>query len=285
MRRSMPATRSQPFPCPPRVPPPLHPPAARHPAAGRRRPKKRCRGDVIPHHRSDPWWRHAGHPHWGWGHRAHDASQRGERRAHGCGPELSRPSSITHTFLFPVLSPSPRRCVAEPSKLTLLAAKPLHADEEARPLKVVFGYPAKYFIDTSPIGNGRLGAMIWGCVESERLQCNRKPPLSLLPCSSSLLNHNFFFSKGHCWTITFRDVFFSFYLLRSSPVLIYDDVLFISFYARRRDEAPKEEGCTLLQGTCSFLTLFSNTQEGESACAITGVVKKGTYVWYLCQLS
>jgi hypothetical protein len=51
------------------------------------------------------------------------------------------------------------------------------ADEEARPLKVVFGSPAKYFTDAAPIGNGRLGAMVWGCVESERLQLNRKPPL------------------------------------------------------------------------------------------------------------
>ncbi|ONM00983.1 Alpha-L-fucosidase 2 [Zea mays] len=46
------------------------------------------------------------------------------------------------------------------------------ADEEARPLKVVFGSPAKYFTDAAPIGNGRLGAMVWGCVESERLQLN-----------------------------------------------------------------------------------------------------------------
>jgi hypothetical protein len=57
------------------------------------------------------------------------------------------------------------------------------ADEEARPLKVVFGSPAKYFTDAAPIGNGRLGAMVWGGVESERLQLNRKPPLPLHPCS------------------------------------------------------------------------------------------------------
>lgn len=45
-------------------------------------------------------------------------------------------------------------------------------DEEARPLKVVFGSPAEYFTDAAPIGNGRLGAMIWGGVQSERLQLN-----------------------------------------------------------------------------------------------------------------
>ncbi|OEL28147.1 Alpha-L-fucosidase 2 [Dichanthelium oligosanthes] len=46
------------------------------------------------------------------------------------------------------------------------------ADEEARPLKVVFASPATYFTDAAPIGNGRLGAMVWGGVESERLQLN-----------------------------------------------------------------------------------------------------------------
>jgi hypothetical protein len=31
-----------------------------------------------------------------------------------------------------------------------------------------------------------------------------------------------------------------------------------------------------------FDTFFLNTQEGESACAITGVVKKGTYMSDIC---
>ncbi|GJN18781.1 hypothetical protein PR202_gb05980 [Eleusine coracana subsp. coracana] len=46
------------------------------------------------------------------------------------------------------------------------------ANQEERPLKVVFASPARYFTDAAPIGNGRLGAMIWGGVESERLQLN-----------------------------------------------------------------------------------------------------------------
>ena len=45
--------------------------------------------------------------------------------------------------------------------------------EDARPLKVVFASPASYFTDAAPIGNGRLGAMVWGGVASERLQLNR----------------------------------------------------------------------------------------------------------------
>ncbi|GJM89995.1 hypothetical protein PR202_ga06230 [Eleusine coracana subsp. coracana] len=46
------------------------------------------------------------------------------------------------------------------------------ANQEGRPLKVVFASPARYFTDAAPIGNGSLGAMIWGGVESERLQLN-----------------------------------------------------------------------------------------------------------------
>ena len=60
------------------------------------------------------------------------------------------------------------------------------ADEEARPLKVVFASPATYFTDAAPIGNGRLGAMVWGGVESERLQLNRKSTAS--PPSFCLLS-------------------------------------------------------------------------------------------------
>jgi alpha-L-fucosidase 2 len=48
--------------------------------------------------------------------------------------------------------------------------------EDARPLKVVFASPARYFTDAAPIGNGRLGAMVWGGVASERLQLNRNYP-------------------------------------------------------------------------------------------------------------
>ncbi|PKA58154.1 Alpha-L-fucosidase 2 [Apostasia shenzhenica] len=49
----------------------------------------------------------------------------------------------------------------------------LYADEEpARLLKVVFTEPAKYWTDAAPIGNGRLGAMVWGGVPNETLQLN-----------------------------------------------------------------------------------------------------------------
>ncbi|KAG1342028.1 putative Alpha-L-fucosidase 2 [Cocos nucifera] len=44
--------------------------------------------------------------------------------------------------------------------------------EDERPLKVQFSEPAKHFTDAAPIGNGRLGAMVWGGVASETLQLN-----------------------------------------------------------------------------------------------------------------
>lgn len=40
------------------------------------------------------------------------------------------------------------------------------------PLKVSFSEPAKHWTEAIPIGNGRLGAMIWGGVASETLQLN-----------------------------------------------------------------------------------------------------------------
>ncbi|CAI0466902.1 unnamed protein product [Linum tenue] len=40
------------------------------------------------------------------------------------------------------------------------------------PLKLNFTAPAKYWTDAIPIGNGRLGAMIWGGVSRETLQLN-----------------------------------------------------------------------------------------------------------------
>ncbi|KAJ6948900.1 hypothetical protein NC651_003034 [Populus alba x Populus x berolinensis] len=44
--------------------------------------------------------------------------------------------------------------------------------EDSRPLKVTFSGPAKYWTDGIPIGNGRLGAMVWGDVSSELIQLN-----------------------------------------------------------------------------------------------------------------
>lgn len=46
--------------------------------------------------------------------------------------------------------------------------------EERPPLKVVFAGPAKYWTDAAPIGNGSLGAMVWGGVPTETIQLNRK---------------------------------------------------------------------------------------------------------------
>eukprot|EP00258_Populus_trichocarpa_P048786 XP_024464805.1 alpha-L-fucosidase 2 isoform X3 [Populus trichocarpa] len=44
--------------------------------------------------------------------------------------------------------------------------------ENSRSLKITFNGPAKHWTDAIPIGNGRLGAMIWGGVSLETLQLN-----------------------------------------------------------------------------------------------------------------
>lgn len=46
--------------------------------------------------------------------------------------------------------------------------------ESSRPLKITFRGPAKHWTDAIPIGNGRLGAKIWGDVALETLQLNGK---------------------------------------------------------------------------------------------------------------
>ncbi|TXG64186.1 hypothetical protein EZV62_011180 [Acer yangbiense] len=45
-------------------------------------------------------------------------------------------------------------------------------NESSKPLKVTFGGPSKHWTDAIPIGNGRLGAMVWGGVASESLNLN-----------------------------------------------------------------------------------------------------------------
>ncbi|KAF5192025.1 hypothetical protein FRX31_018388 [Thalictrum thalictroides] len=44
--------------------------------------------------------------------------------------------------------------------------------ETTQPLKIRFSEPAKHWTDAAPIGNGCLGAMIWGGVATETLQLN-----------------------------------------------------------------------------------------------------------------
>lgn len=68
----------------------------------------------------------------------------------------------------------------------VLVPRPLHGnlcnppsmnDHSSNPLKVIFNDPAKHWTDALPIGNGRLGAMVWGGVNSELIQLNGKPKL------------------------------------------------------------------------------------------------------------
>ena len=50
----------------------------------------------------------------------------------------------------------------------------LEDTESSKPLKLTFSGPAKHWTDAIPIGNGRLGAMVWGGVKEETLQLNGK---------------------------------------------------------------------------------------------------------------
>ncbi|WCJ17835.1 1 2-alpha-L-fucosidase [Euphorbia peplus] len=44
--------------------------------------------------------------------------------------------------------------------------------ETSPPLKLTFNHPSNYWTDAIPLGNGRLGAMLWGGVSSELIQLN-----------------------------------------------------------------------------------------------------------------
>lgn len=57
---------------------------------------------------------------------------------------------------------------------------------EEGPLKVVCNEPAKHRTDALPIGNGRLGAMVWGCFASELIQLNGKETMLARPTITSI---------------------------------------------------------------------------------------------------
>lgn len=63
---------------------------------------------------------------------------------------------------------------APPQKDIWNPSSPNADNQPSRPLKLTFSAPAKYWTDAIPIGNGRLGAMVWGGVQTELLQLNGK---------------------------------------------------------------------------------------------------------------
>ncbi len=53
-----------------------------------------------------------------------------------------------------------------------MSAAPLANSAESNPLTLWYDKPAKRWVEALPVGNGRLGAMVFGGVEQERLQLN-----------------------------------------------------------------------------------------------------------------
>ena len=45
--------------------------------------------------------------------------------------------------------------------------------------KIINSYPAECWNDTTPLGNGTLGASVYGCVYDERILINHEATLSL----------------------------------------------------------------------------------------------------------
>ena len=56
--------------------------------------------------------------------------------------------------------------------LLALAASPVAAQERAGPQTLWYDAPATQWVEALPVGNGRLGAMVFGGIARERIQFN-----------------------------------------------------------------------------------------------------------------
>jgi alpha-L-fucosidase 2 len=75
-------------------------------------------------------------------------------------------------LLIPNVDPGTLKRLLLAMSLAVLGVVPLPAAEETHPLVLWYAQPAKQWVEALPVGNGRLGAMVYGGVESERLALN-----------------------------------------------------------------------------------------------------------------
>ncbi|KAL6209878.1 hypothetical protein ACLB2K_020817 [Fragaria x ananassa] len=87
--------------------------------------------------------------------------------------------------------------VRQPAEKDLWTPSLVKEEERSKPLKVTFGGPAKFWTDAIPIGNGRLGAMVWGGVASETLQLNE------CECKSILCANQMIYVGCNAWCFAF----------------------------------------------------------------------------------
>lgn len=94
---------------------------------------------------------------------------RGSRKSLLLPPQYSLPSSPTGEG-----QEASRYSGGKASRLAMeeVDGEWVHVGEGGDSLKIQFDGPAKHWTDAAPIGNGRLGAMIWGGVASDQIQLN-----------------------------------------------------------------------------------------------------------------
>ncbi|MBI3192430.1 MAG: glycoside hydrolase family 95 protein, partial [Pedosphaera parvula] len=73
------------------------------------------------------------------------------------------------------------RCLRSTAMLSLLAAVSIHANASESPLRAWYQLPAAKWEEAIPLGNGRLGAMVFGGIASEHLQLNESTLYSGFP--------------------------------------------------------------------------------------------------------
>lgn len=92
--------------------------------------------------------------------------------------------------------------VSRPTETEMMLLESEQELPELEPMKIVFKEPAKYWTDAIPVGNGSLGAMVWGGVANETIQLNRKHLYFLHINRSFFLNMYEFLADDTLWTGT-----------------------------------------------------------------------------------
>ncbi|HLA54107.1 MAG TPA: glycoside hydrolase N-terminal domain-containing protein, partial [Flavitalea sp.] len=93
-------------------------------------------------------------------------------------------SHITANYRIPLISAT-EKCIKLILFILVILGNGLSVTGQA-PLKLWYKQPAKEWVEALPLGNGRIGAMVFGGVENELIQLNESTLWSGGPVSASV---------------------------------------------------------------------------------------------------